>query len=299
MPSGMNDKGMDLIIDKAKASLKAVADRVPLPLHYILNGLFILFWLGDVVVPDFIPFLDEILGAGALYYYNLYLLKRTFGVINPLRILRGESPAAKQRLGLLPWEQRMDEIKKQLKGVRKAARQAGVPGVDGSKLERLGGQVGQIEKRLRMLDRLLSSPAFKEREVNVEIAKMEATARAAEDVDVKNDYAAALGHAREHLANIGRIKEERNRLVAKLDLLSTQLDNTYSRLLAAQVSDSAETEAKRLMDELFNSVSMFDSTLQELEARPTADLYQEAMKEVEQTEEKVRARPPRQSVKPG
>ena len=79
----MNEQQADKFIERTKLVALRVADRIPLPLHYVLNGIFGVLLLGDIVIPDAIPFLDEILGTAAFYYYNVYILKRTFGVINP------------------------------------------------------------------------------------------------------------------------------------------------------------------------------------------------------------------------
>lgn len=286
----MNEQEIDKYIEKGKSIALKVADKMPLPLHYILNGIFIVLWMGDLVVPDPLPFIDELLGAGALYYYNAYILRRTYGVINPFRILRGESPVAKRRLGLLPYEQQMGQIKARLKSMKKAARGSEVPGLDPAKVKRLAEHVKQIEKRLHLLDRLLTKPAFQEGEVKVKIARIEARIDMTDDEDLKQEYKKAMEHAGNHLKNIERLREERNRLVAKLERFHLQLDDTYSRVVAMAVPDAPEADSARLFDELFASVSAFDETLKELEAKPSTDLYQAAVKEIEETEAKAQGR---------
>ena len=99
----MDEKNIDKFIEKAKLAALKAGDRVPLPLHYVFNALLLMSFFISWGWPfDPVPLLDEALTAVAVYYYNAYILKRTFGVLNPMRILRGESPAAKRRLGLLP-----------------------------------------------------------------------------------------------------------------------------------------------------------------------------------------------------
>jgi hypothetical protein len=288
----MSEQQLDRYIEKAKLTALKVADRVPLPLHYVINGIFGVLLLGDLVVPDAIPFLDEILGTAAFYYYNVYLLKRTFGVINPMRILRGESPAAKRRLGMLPYEQQMERIKARLKAMKKAAKASEIPGLDKAKVEKLAKEIRAIEGRLTLLDRMLTRPEFQEGSVKTSIARMQAYIDMAQDPALKTEYGKAIEHARNHLANTERLREERNRMVARLERFNLQLDDTYSRLMATTLPVAQEPEAARLFDELFTSVSAFDETLKELEAKPAADLYQAAVKEIEETEDKFRTQPP-------
>jgi len=67
--------------EKVSARIKAqalrTADKIPLPVHYLLNAAFVAILAGDIIAPDAIPFLDEALGAAGFYYYNMYLLRRT------------------------------------------------------------------------------------------------------------------------------------------------------------------------------------------------------------------------------
>jgi hypothetical protein len=295
---GMNEPQLDRLIEKARLTALKVLDQVPLPLHYVLNGVFAVLLLGDVLVPDPIPFVDELLGTALFYYYNVYILKRTFGVINPLRILRGESPAAKRRLGMLPYELHMDRIKARLKAMKKAARTAEIPGLDRAKVDKLGREIKQIESRLSLLDRILTKPEFQEGALKMRIAQLQARIEMTNDAALKSEFSRAIAHASDHLANIGRLQDERNRMVARLERFSLQLDDTYSRLVATVMPVDQAPEAARLFDELFKSVTTFDETLKELEAKPAADLYQAAVKEVEETEEKFRAQPPlREPVK--
>jgi len=288
----MNETQLDRMIEKAKLTALKVADRIPLPLHYVINGVFAVLLLGDFVVLDPIPFVDEILGTAAFYYYNVYLLKRTFGVINPMRILRGESPAAKRRLGMLPYELQMDRIKARLKAMKKAAKSSEIPGLDRSKVDKLAREIKLIEGRLTLLDRILTKPEFQESAIKMQIARLENQIEMTPDPALKTEFNRSITHASNHLANIARLQEERNRMVARLERFSLQLDDTYSRLVATTMPVEQAPEAARLFDELFASVSIFDQTLKELEARPATDLYQAAVEEVEKTEDKFRAKPP-------
>jgi hypothetical protein len=288
----VDEQAIDKFIEKAKIASLKVADKIPLPLHYILNGLFIIFMLGDLAVLDPIPFLDEILGLAGLYYYNAYILKRTFGVLNPMRILRGESPAAKRRLGLLPYEDQMDRIRDRLKAMRKAAKSSEVPGLSIDKVKKLTDQVKQIEKRLLQLDRILTRPEFQEGRIKSEIARIQARLDAVDEDELKVEYRKAIEHAGNHIENIDRLRDERNRLVARLERFNLQLDNIYSQLMAATVPLAEEPAAARLFDELFDTVNTFDETLKELEQKPSKDLYEAAVKEIEQTEEKFKAKVP-------
>lgn len=283
---------VEKLYEKAKLTALKVADGIPLPLHYIFNGIFAVLLLGDLVVPDVIPFLDEILGTAAFYYYNVYILRRTFGVINPMRIIRGESPAAKRRLGLLPYEQQMEQIKSRLKHMRTAAKGSEIPGLDKSRVDKLSGEIKAIEKRLVLLDRILTKPEFQEGTVKSEIARIEARIEVSPEEALKEEYKKAVGHARNHLANIERLREERNRLVARLERFNLQLDDIYTRLIASTGTAAEEPEAARLFDELFTSVSAFDETLRELEAKPSTDLYTAAVREIEETEEKFKTQRP-------
>ena len=281
--------GLDKVWEKAKAESLKIADRLPLPLHYILNGLFMVAWLGDIIIPDPLPFLDEGILTVGLYYYNAYILKRTFGVLNPVRIIRGQSPTAKRRLGLLPYEGQLDQIKSQIKAMRKAAKSAEIPGLTSKKVDQLGDRVREIEKRLAVLDRLFTRPAFQEGAVKSDLARIQAHLEMSDDPGLKAEYQKAVEHAQNHIANIARLQDERNRLVARLERFRLQLDNTYSALLASAAAAGAETDTERLFDELFTSVNAFDVSLQELAAQPSADLFQAAVKEVEATEARVQA----------
>jgi len=285
MEKSVKEKGLE----KAKAVLLDVADRIPLPLHYVLNAFAIVFYMGDLAFIDPLPFIDEILGAGALYYYNAYLMKRTFGVLNPMRVLRGEDPASKRKMGLLPYEDKMNSIKKMLKSLDKEAEKAGVPGMGKEKLSRLRDQVKEIEKRLRAFDRLLSKPAFQEASVKTEVARIEARLDREADDEIKKEYKKALDHARDHISNIQKLKEERNRLVARLERLSIELDNTFSKLLAAQAAPTtSDKDMEHQFDELLESVENFDKSLKELEEQPSPDMMEEAVREVEETEERIK-----------
>jgi hypothetical protein len=286
----MDQKQIDKIIAMVRIQALKIADRVPLPLHYILNGFLIVFWLGDMAVPDPLPFLDEIFGAFGLWYYNAYLLHRTFGVINPWRIIRGESPASKRRLGLLAYEQQMEQIKKRLKNFRRAASELGLPGLEAKRVEGLATEVKKLEKRLQLLDRLLTRPEFQEGKVTHEISRFEARRELVDDPELKKEYGQAIEHARAHLGNIGLLREERNRLVARLERFNLQLDRTYSQLLAMSSATESAADTGRLFDELFNAVSAFESSLLELEAKPAPSLYQDAVKEIEENEAKFRLR---------
>jgi len=281
MSKGQTDK----LIEKARITVRQAADRLPLPLHYILDFFLMVAWLGDLAVPDFLPFVEEILGGAGLYYYNVYLLKRTFGAINPLRIMKGESPRAKARMGLVPYEQAIAAVKRQLKNVKKASRDAGIPGLVPGRAEELAKRLKAIERRLRELDRVLASQAFDQQAVRSQMARIQALMESSADPEARPEYEKALAHAKEHLANIERIKEERNRMVATLERFRVQLDNTYSTLLAAAVSEEGDREAGRMFDELLASVENFHRTLAELEQRrPEPDLYQQALDEVNKTE---------------
>jgi len=293
----MSEQQADKFIEKTKLVALKIADGIPLPLHYILNGIFAVLLLGDLVIPDALPFLDEILGTAGFYYYNVYILRRTFGVINPMRILRGESPAAKRKLGMLPYEQPMERIKARLKAMRQAAKSSEIPGLDRAKVDKLAAEIKQIEKRLLQLDRILTKPEFQEGAIKTHVANLQARIEVSPDESLRAEYQKAIEHALNHIANIERLRDERNRMVARLERLNLQLDDTYTRLLATTLPVSQEPEAARLFDELFTSVSSFDETLKELEAKPSADLFQAAVREVEETEEKFKAKPVREPTK--
>jgi hypothetical protein len=285
---------IDKTIEKVKLTALKVADAVPLPLHYALNaGLIFLFLVSWLWPGDPIPFLDEILTAAGVYYYNSYLLKRTFGALNPVRIFRGETPVAKRRLGMLPYEQYLDRVNARLKAMRKSAKSSEIPGLNLPKVDKLGREIKTIENRLRILDRLLIRPEFQEGAVRTQVAQIQARIESVNDDAVKQEFARAIEHAQAHVANIARLRDERNRLVARLERFSLQLDQIYSHLVAMTATDQLQAaEAERQFDELFTAISSFDQTLQELEAKPSSDLYQAAIKEVTETEEKVKARPP-------
>jgi SMC interacting uncharacterized protein involved in chromosome segregation len=90
----------------------------------------------------------------------------------------------------------------------------------------------------------------------------------AQDEDMKEEYRKSLSHARGNLENIERILEERNRLVTRLDRFRLQIDDSYSRIVAMNLSSQGEEFTGELFDELFSSVDNFDSTLQEIERQP-------------------------------
>jgi hypothetical protein len=285
---------VDKAIEKTRLVALKIADTIPLPLHFIFNGILLaacaLSW---VWIFDPVPFADEILTAAGVYYYNAYLLKRTFGALNPVRIFRGESPVAKRKLGLLPYETYLERIHARLKAMRSSAKDASVPGLTAPKLDKLARQIKEIEKRLQLLDRLLIRPEFQEGAVRTEIAKIEARLETVSEDAVKKEFGRAIEHARSHLANIQRLHEERNRLVARLERFTLQLDQIYSHLMAMSAQDQqAIAEAERHFDELFTAISSFDQTLKELESQPSSDLFQAAVKEVAETEAKfmVKAR---------
>ncbi len=275
------------LMQRGKKALREAADRVPLPLHYILDFLLFIFWLGDLFVFDPLPLIDEFLGAGALYYYNAYIMRRTFGVINPVRIVRGDSPARKRTAGLLPYENKLSEIKKQLRNIKKAAGRQEVPGLTPAKVSELSAKVKGIEKRLRLLDRVLFGPAFQQGPVRAELARIEALAEETQDPELTAEYQKAAASARDQLDNIERVREERNRLVARLERISLQVANTYSHLISAAVSEARDQEAGRAFDELLSSVSNFDSSLQEIESAPAGELFKRTLKEVEHTQDKT------------
>lgn len=288
----MSEDKLNLVWEKSKLYLLKAADRMPLVLHYALNGILLVTWAGDLIIPDVLPFIDEGVLTVAAWYYNAYILRRTFGVINPLRILKGQTPAAKRKRGMLPYEQQLEAIKSRLKTMRKTAKESPVPGLARKNVDQLTDRVKQIETRLTALDKLLSSPAFQEGQVKLEIARIEARRDMEQDPALKAEYSQALEHARSHLANIDRLFEERNRLVARLERFHLQLDNTYSQIVAMGLPQAATKDAdtERLFNELFTAVNAFDVSLQELSAKPAPDLYQAAVKEVEQTEAKIRER---------
>lgn len=286
----MDQQKLDKVYEKLRIQAVKVADKIPLPLHYILNGFFLMFYMGDLVIPDAIPFLDEIFGAFGLWYYNAYILKRTYGVINPVRIFRGETPTNKRKLGLLPWETQMDSIRSRLKNMRQAARELKLPELDPSRVGRLDREVKELEKRLRLLDRLLTRPEFQEGRVNTEIARFQAKLEMTDDLEMKSEWEKAIGHARQHLENIARLRDERNRLVARLERFNLQLDNTYSQVLALSASTEKAADVGRLFDELVATVGAFQISLNELEQKPKPDLLQSAVKEVEETEARFRIR---------
>ena len=283
---------VDKLIEKVKLTALKVADAIPLPLHFFFNGILLfLFALSWIWVWDIFP---VIVTGFALYYYNKYLLKRTFGAINPMRIFRGETPVAKRRLGLLPYEQYLDRINARLKAMRKAARNSEIPGLNLPKVDKLGREIKAIEKRLRILDRLLIRPEFQEGAVRTQIAQIQARIESMNDEAVRREFALAIEHAQAHVANIERLRDERNRLVARLERFSLQLDQIYSHLVAMSVEDRQQVaEAERQFEELFTAINSFDQTLQELEGKPSSDLYQAAIKEVADTEQKVKVSSPR------
>jgi uncharacterized protein (DUF2062 family) len=67
------------MLDRIKARALAAADRVPLPVHFLLNAGLALVLAGDILLPDTLPFLDEALTAVGFYYYNMYILHRILG----------------------------------------------------------------------------------------------------------------------------------------------------------------------------------------------------------------------------
>lgn len=291
---GMDETIVDTIYEKLRAILVKVLDYIPLPLHYIFNTIFVCAWLIVLLFSAFagpLFMVNLVFGVAALYLYNVYLIKRTFGALNPMRILRGDTPAAKRRLGLLPYEQYIRSINKRLKMMRKAAKSSDVPGFNTAKVDQLSKQIKSIEKRLRMLDRLLTKPEFREGHIKTEMAKIEVRQDGATDETMKSEYGRALEHAREHLDNISKLRDERNRLVARMERFGLQLDNTYSRVAALDMRESYDTvESERLFEDLFKAVDRFDETLQELEETPKSGLFQAAVKEVEDTEKKYSTR---------
>jgi hypothetical protein len=176
--------------------------------------------------------------------------------------------------------------------MRKAAKSSEIPGLDQARVDKLTREIKQIESRLTLLDRILTKPEFQEGAIKMQIARLQAQIEMTTDTALKSEFSRSIVHASDHLVNIGRLQDERNRMVARLERFSLQLDDTYSRLVATTMPVDQAPEAARLFDELFKSVTIFDETLKELEAKPAADLYQAAVKEVEETEQKFRAQPP-------
>jgi hypothetical protein len=286
----MDQQKLDKLYEKVRMESVRIADKVPLPLHYILNGFLLVAYMGDLVILDPIPFVDEIFGAFAIWYYNIYILKRTFGIINPVRIFKGESPTNKRKLGLLPWEQQMDLIRRRLKNLRSAAKELGLPELSPDRVARLAREVKDLEKRLRLLDRLLTRPEFQEGRVRTEIARFQARGEMTDDTEMKSEWEQAIAHAHQHLQNIDRLRDERNRLVARLERFNLQLDNTYSQVLAMSASTEKAADIGRLFDELIATVGAFQVSLNEIERKPSSDLLQSAVQEVEATEARFKIR---------
>lgn len=268
MAAKEQNKSQASLSKRAKMFLREKADATPLGLLYILNVVFFMYWMADVFIPDPLPLVDEVLLTGGLYYYNVYLLKRTFGIINPVKIMKREDPSSKKRAGILPYEKNMALIRKKLKELRKEVKKSDIPGMDESKVDKLYNRVKEIEKRLHKIDRLLSKGAFKAAPVKSEIERLESLMESAQDEDMKEEYRKSLSHARGNLENIERILEERNRLVTRLDRFRLQIDDSYSRIMAMNISSQGVEFTGELFDELFSSVDNFDITLQEIERRP-------------------------------
>jgi hypothetical protein len=72
--NGLETRGL---AERIKTTARRAADRVPLPAHYVANLAFAALLLGDFVLPDGLPIIDEALGAAGFYYYNMYLIQRT------------------------------------------------------------------------------------------------------------------------------------------------------------------------------------------------------------------------------
>lgn len=297
------NKNQPPFTERAKAYLRKKADATPLGLLYVLNGVFIIYWgldlIPGLIMPggDPIPVIDEVFKTGALYYYNVYLLKRTFGIINPVRILKGEDPASKKTAGILPYEENMDIIGRKLKALRKEVKKSDIPGMQESKVDQLQKRVRKIEKRLQKIDRLLSKGAFQAGPVQAEIERLEERLASTEDPALKEELEKSLSHARGNLENIERIREERNRLVTRLDRFRLQLDDSYSRIMAMSVASADVESTASLFDELFSAVDTFDSTLQEIEHRPDPDFSRDTVNELRKTAEKTGAKKPGQSAK--
>jgi hypothetical protein len=289
--------------EKLKAALKKIFDWFPLPVLYIVNGAALLGWALDMTpwfnLPPANPLwiLDELLLTIAVYYYEVYLLKRTYGVINPMRILKGQTPLAKKKIGILPYEQSMDSIRGRVKAMAQAAKRSEIPGLVPDKIKRLAAEVAAIEKRLQTLDRTLASPPFRERPIRAEIDRLNSLIAASADETINQDLKEAIDHANAHIDNINRLCDERNRLVAKLDRFRLQLDETWSRLMALSGAPAKPETADRLLNELFDSVKNFDDSLTEIEQKPAPEIMQKTIAEIEQAEARAQGKiPPRQTT---
>ncbi len=289
--------------ERAKNYLRDKADSTPLFLLYILNGFFILYWMVDlipgIIMPggDPLPVIDEVFKTIALYYYNSYLLKRTFGVLNPVRIMKREDPYSKKRAGILPYEKNMNIIRKKLKDLRKEVKKSDIPGMDESKVDKLQKRIKEIDDRLHKIDRLISKGGFQADQVRTEIARIEGLVENAEDESLREELEKSLSHAQGNLENIERILEERNRLVTRLDRFRIQVDDSYSRIMAMSISAADMESTGRLFDELFSAVDNFDSTLQEIERRPAPSPARQTVEELEKSIETKSPSTQRQNTK--
>ena len=217
----------------------SIFGAMPRPLLFVLTG-FLAVALGmNLLMPDFIPLLDELILAFLLYGSGSALLRR------PGRELRPATEAVAARSVIKEAKSAADDLRKQGKKLRKEGHP--VPALDG--VAGVVKEVDSLAKELSTVDGWLSRKENDPWQVQRELDKLEravAEAEAAGEQVRMDSLSVAVEGARMHADRVARSSAKRDEIVNRLRALSGQMTTLTETLKVVDERDAVPTLPDRL-----------------------------------------------------
>ncbi|MCO4769297.1 MAG: hypothetical protein KDA24_04650 [Deltaproteobacteria bacterium] len=197
---------------------RSIFAGMPAPLLAVIS-VFLVFVLGaDLLLPDFIPFLDEAILAFLLYGSSSALLKRRSGS----KDLRPATEGISARSLIKETEAQA----KSVVSVAKRLRKGGLPVQALEAMPAVQAKVNSLCDELRRVDTFLSRKENDPWQVQRELEKLErqvAEAEAGGETTRLESLQVAVGGARMHTERVAEQTAARDRIVGRLRTLSSQL----------------------------------------------------------------------------
>lgn len=217
----------------------SIFGAMPRPVLLLLTGFLAVALGANLLLPDFIPLLDELILAFLLYGSGSALLRR------PGRELRPATENVAARAVIKDARTAADDLRKRGKKLRKEGHP--VPALDG--VAGVATEVDALAKELTTVDGFLSRKENDPWQVQRELDKLKravAEAEAAGEQVRMDSLSVAVEGARMHAERVARSTARRDELVNRLRALAGQMTTLAETLKVVDERDAVPNLPERL-----------------------------------------------------
>ncbi|OGL42499.1 MAG: hypothetical protein A2161_05990 [Candidatus Schekmanbacteria bacterium RBG_13_48_7] len=250
-----------------KSMIRMLFEVIPLPLNYFISIILVLMLVTDISIPDFLPFLDEIILL-YLAYQSISVTRQKQRRLDEDTSVDTKSDTGRERESHT-YNDRMKTIISLFDDIKKSlikSRSSTYIKTASKRFDSLLPKIEMVKNKIESMDSILLSSGFGENELESELSQLSRNLSRAETDNERAELKTAREHAEKCLITVKKLKKDRNILTARLEKFYFLLKETHSKIIAMDLSEKNVTEdITQDINQLIEAVDSFDQAMKELD----------------------------------